>query len=61
MEAGKHEARVYAIHDSGHGARKTLQLLGHPFRFLVAPDGTLKALEPSSRQMRPTIPEKSIE
>ena len=43
------------------GARKTLQLLGHPFRFLVAPDGTLKALEPSSRESRPAIPEKNIE
>jgi len=61
MEPGYHEARVYAIHSSGRGARKTLQLLGHPFRFLVAPDGTLKALEPSSRQSRPAVPEKSID
>ena len=61
MESGYHEARVYAIHTSGHGARKTLQLLGHPFRFLVATDGSLKALEPPSRQTRPAVPEKSID
>ena len=61
MDLGYHEARAYAIHNSGRGARKTMQLLGHPFRFLVAPDGTLKALEPSSRQSRPVITEKNIE
>ena len=61
MESGYHEARVYAIHGSGRGARKTLQLLGRSFRFLVTPDGTLKALEPSSRQIRSAVPEKSID
>jgi len=58
IEVGYHEARVYAIHDSGRGTRKTLQLVGHAFPFLVAPDGSLKSLEPPSR---PTILEKSID
>lgn len=43
---GNHEARVYALHNSGRGARKTLQLVGHAFRFQVASNGTLKSLEP---------------
>src|SRR5687767_299874 len=33
MELGLHQASVYALHDSGGGARKTLQLLGHAFHF----------------------------
>ena len=28
-----HEARVYAVHDSGNGVRKSLQLLGEPIVF----------------------------
>lgn len=35
-EAGEHEARVYAVHTSGGGTRRTLQLIGHPIRFIVA-------------------------
>lgn len=61
VESGYHEARLYAIHDSGRGARKTLQSVGHPLRFQVTPDGTLKSLEPPSRQSREAIPEKSID
>lgn len=34
-EAGEHEARVYAVHASGGGRRRTLQLIGHPLRFTV--------------------------
>ena len=37
--AGQHEARVYALHSSGNGARYTLQLLGDPIRFEVKGDG----------------------
>lgn len=48
MEAGYHEGRVYAIHNSGGGSRKTLQLLGHVLHFKVIPDGTLKSLDPPS-------------
>lgn len=31
--AGEHEARVYAVHASGAGTRRTLQLIGRPLRF----------------------------
>ena len=34
-EAGEHEARVYAVHASGGGARRTLQLVGRPLRFRI--------------------------
>lgn len=33
LAEGRHEARVYAVHSSGDGARYTLQLLGDPIRF----------------------------
>jgi len=36
---GTHEARVYALHDSGDGARKTLQLLGSPIQFSIDSNG----------------------
>jgi hypothetical protein len=35
LAAGVHEARVYAVHASGNGARYTLQLLGDPIKFEV--------------------------
>ena len=41
--AGLHEARVYALHDSGAGARKSLQLVGDPMRFSVDVNGKLRA------------------
>ncbi|HEU4508281.1 MAG TPA: hypothetical protein VFR78_08595 [Pyrinomonadaceae bacterium] len=40
LDAGKHEARVYALHSSGEGARYTLQLLGDPIRFEIKNDGS---------------------
>ena len=43
LAAGPHEARVYALHSSGNGARYTLQLLGDPIRFEVDPDGGFHA------------------
>ena len=58
MEVGNHEARVYAIHNSGRGARKTLQLLGHAFHFQVASDGTLKSLDTPGEQTSAAIREK---
>lgn len=39
LAAGSHEARVYALHASGAGARYTLQQLGDPIRFEVNADG----------------------
>jgi hypothetical protein len=36
---GLHEARVYALHDSGRGARKSLQLLGDPLPVFVDQEG----------------------
>ena len=35
LATGEHEARVYAVHASGAGARLTLQLIGRPIRFHV--------------------------
>lgn len=35
LEEGEHEARVYAVYESGEGARRTLQLIGKPFRFIT--------------------------
>jgi hypothetical protein len=38
---GDHEARVYALHQSGgEAARYTLQLVGDPIRFVVNADGS---------------------
>ncbi len=38
---GRYEARVYALHDSGGGARKSLQLVGDPIPFVVDDQGKL--------------------
>jgi len=35
LNAGVHEARVYAVRSSGDGSRYTLQLLGEPIGFKV--------------------------
>lgn len=40
LPAGTHEASVYAVHASGEGERRTLQLVGKPLTFTVAPDET---------------------
>lgn len=40
LSPGLHEARVYALHSSGKGARYTLQMLGDPIRFIVTEDGS---------------------
>lgn len=44
LTAGIHEARVYAIHESGGGVRKTLQLVGNPIRFASDESGKLADL-----------------
>lgn len=38
LPTGEHEARVYAVHASGNGQRRTLQLIGKPQLFSVAQD-----------------------
>lgn len=40
LTAGDHEARVYAVHESGGATRYTLQLLGDPIKFVVNADGS---------------------
>jgi hypothetical protein len=47
LPPGDHEARVYALHGSGVATRRTLQLIGKPFRFRVEPG-----------QSKPVTPEK---
>ena len=44
LNSGSHEARIYALHDSGEGTRKSLQLLGEPISFSVDASGKLGAL-----------------
>jgi len=39
LNAGLHEARVYALHTSGDGTRKTLKLVGEPISFSVDANG----------------------
>ncbi|MDT4898757.1 MAG: hypothetical protein QOH25_3834 [Acidobacteriota bacterium] len=36
LPAGQHEARVYAVHMSGEGQRRTLQIVGKPLVFNVS-------------------------
>jgi hypothetical protein len=38
LSTGQHEARVYAVHESGEGQRRTLQLVGKPLVFSVNED-----------------------
>ena len=35
LSPGDHQARVYAVHSNGAGVRRTLQLIGKPFKFHV--------------------------
>lgn len=41
LSPGPHEARVYALRNSGNATRKSLQLLGTPIPFIVGNDGKL--------------------
>jgi hypothetical protein len=50
LESREHEARVYAIHGSGEGARYTLQLLGKPIRFRVEAGGAVTPLDADARR-----------
>ena len=40
LAAGEHEARVYALLPNAAGTRRTLQLIGKPFRFRIEPKQT---------------------
>jgi hypothetical protein len=44
LSAGIHEAHVYAVHGSGDGSRRTLQLVGNPIWFEFHENGTLTQL-----------------
>ena len=48
-ENGEHETRVYAMHESGGGKRRTLQLLGKPLRFTVD-SGKARSLSTNDKQ-----------
>jgi hypothetical protein len=61
LQAGTHEARVYALHDSGQGTRKTLQLVGDPIRFVVSQQGTLEALKDSRAETGATFQGKNLD
>ena len=41
LRAGLHEARIFVLHDSGQGTRKSLQLVGDPISFSVDANGKL--------------------
>jgi hypothetical protein len=45
LTQGRHEARIYALHDSGDGKRKSLQLLGEPLTFSISDGRVVKATE----------------
>lgn len=44
LASGAHEARIYAVHDSGGGVRKSLQLLGSPIRFSISAGGKVSPI-----------------
>jgi hypothetical protein len=43
LQVGNHEARVYALRETGGAMRYTLQLLGDPIKFAVNADGSWTA------------------
>ena len=45
LPAGRHQARIYAVHDSGDGKRKSLQLLGYPLTFTIDDGRLVKGTE----------------
>lgn len=61
VRPGTHEARVYALHGSGKGGRKTLQLIGDPIRFVVSQDGTLEPLKPPVSETSATVRTTNID
>jgi hypothetical protein len=61
VQPGTHEARVYALHDSGKSARKTLQMVGDPIRFVVSQNGKLEPLNSSLTETSATTQVKNID
>lgn len=54
LRAGEHEARVYALNSGAAGSRRTLQLIGKPFRFRVeANEAQSGELSPEKGTPRP--------
>ena len=49
FEPGLHFAKVYAVHQSGGGARYTLQMLGDPIVFGVAESGSWQRIVATQR------------
>jgi hypothetical protein len=43
LNAGPHEARVYALHESAAGKRQTLQLMGDPVKFVITSNGAAQS------------------
>jgi hypothetical protein len=35
LSRGEHQARVYAVHSNSAGSRRTLQLIGKPYKFVT--------------------------
>jgi hypothetical protein len=52
LKAGEYEARVYAVHESGQGERRTLQLIGKPLHFSVAANEVKDAGGAASQEQR---------
>jgi hypothetical protein len=50
LDPGEHVARVYVVHESGEGVRRTLQLLGDPKRFRVEKETALLHVYASVRR-----------
>lgn len=52
LSVGAHEARVYALHESGGATRQTLQQLGDPIRFAIDSTGAATDLSrtPTARR-----------
>lgn len=50
LPAGEHEARVYAVHASGAGVRRTLQLIGKPLTFHVTANDAKDTSTPAQEQ-----------
>ncbi|HEV8168496.1 MAG TPA: hypothetical protein VGP59_04085, partial [Pyrinomonadaceae bacterium] len=60
LNAGVHEARVYAVRSSGDGSRYTLQLLGDPIKFDVIEGNTWKTSHAKAQRRKEKISNSSL-